>query len=75
MTLAALLALASIGAAAFAAGVLVGRVVATREPPLREAPRPAEACVEEWTAEDVARFPEIRARAYADLAWLDEDDA
>lgn len=33
---------------AFAAGVLVGRVFAIDEPQLREAPRPAEACVEEW---------------------------
>ncbi len=33
----------------FALGVLVGRLArALPEPPLREAPRPAEACVEEW---------------------------
>lgn len=68
------LALATTGLVAFAAGVLAGRVCSSREPPLREAPRPAEACVEEWTAEDVAAFPEARARAYADLAFLDADD-
>ena len=39
------LALASTGLVAFAAGVLVGRIGAAGEPPLREAPRPAEACV------------------------------
>lgn len=61
--------------AVFALGVLVGRLArAVPEPRLREAPRPAEACVEEWTAEDVAAFPEARARAYADLAFLDADD-
>lgn len=55
VTLAALLALASTGAVAFVVGVLVGRVLSLREPPLREPVRPAEACVEEWAAEDVAR--------------------
>lgn len=43
------LALASTGLLAFVAGVLVGRIFGAGEPPLREAPRPAEACVEEWT--------------------------
>ena len=68
------LALATTGILAFAAGVLAGRVCSSREPVLREAPRPAEACVEEWTAEDVASFPERRERAYADLAFLDGDE-
>lgn len=59
----------------FALGVLVGRLArALPEPPLKEAPRPAEACVEEWTAEDVARFPEARARAYAETDWIGADD-
>lgn len=89
--------------AVFALGVLVGRLArALPEPPLREAPRPAEACVEQWlpineedealvdrvvtkaqanetrrplwTAEDVAQFPERRARAYAETDWIGADD-
>ncbi len=60
----------------FALGVLVGRLArALPEPELREAPLPAEACVEEWTAEDAARFPEIRARAYAETDWIGADDS